>query len=207
MFFIVELDKDSIKQFCSLPPILEKLSSSRKSRSLLLVSALVNSRCFRIGSMEALSWPGRWAGQMCTLYPLSPVSKLWPFFLSVLKLSSLLFLTLSTPILVSQCHLETFLYTVSIQRGRKLEGYLFSDLFKGQGLEDSKSKNKHVLFSYLLYLTLSLVISKAGRSNMGRGIQELVTEISLGTLWSKTSSLPSSEFDFAHLPNKMIFCS
>lgn len=131
-----------------------------------LLSALVNSRCFRIGSMEALSWPGRWAGQMCTLYPLSPVSKLWPFFLSVLKLSSLLFLTLSTPILVSQCHLETFLYTVSIQRGRKLEGYLFSDLFKGQGLEDSKSKNKHVLFSYLLYLTLSLVISKAGRSNM-----------------------------------------
>ena len=63
-------------------------------------------------------------------------------------------------------HLEPFLYISIVQRGRKLEGCLSHDPFQAQGLEDGKSKIKHLSFADLLYLSLNLVIAEAGRGNM-----------------------------------------
>lgn len=92
-----------------------------------LLFALVNDRCFRIWRHGGSFMDTRWAGQTCSPNSHFFCSKPWLSSLSVLCL------TLSTLISISQFHLET------------------------QGLEDGKSKNKHLPFSDLFNWTLSLL--------------------------------------------------
>lgn len=105
-----------------------------------LLSASVRDRCSRIGRHEGSSMARQKSREdVFSLHSplLLPTPPLLP--LHAETLSSPLFFTLSTPSLVSQCHLETFLYTGRVQKGKKPEGDLSCD--PAQGLEDSKRAN------------------------------------------------------------------